>query len=129
MARVLVTSQIKTSSTLVTNVASAPETIPCCTARKGEIRFRPKTPFDKQDMALQTPQDVLDTDSLTADASTTSSSDCLASVFLIIKHILASKHDLPNVFLLTRPSISRLGISDYKTIMIQTLNFYAMDGR
>ena len=49
-------------------------------------------------MALQTPQDVLDTDSLTADASTTSSSDCLASVSPIIKHSSASKHDLPNAF-------------------------------
>ena len=62
-------------------------------------------------MALQTPQDVSDTDSLTADASTTSSSDCLASVSPIIKHILASKHDLPNAFCANVPVDTPLNIT------------------
>ena len=40
----------------------------------------------------------MDTDSFTADAFSTSHSDSLASVSPIMKHILASNHDLPNAF-------------------------------
>ena len=61
-------------------------------------------------MALQTPQDVLYTDSFTAHASTTSPSDCFASVLPIIKHILASKHDLPNAFGAKVPVVTPLNI-------------------
>lgn len=65
-------------------------------------------------MALQTPQDVLYTDSFTAHASTTSPSDRFASVSPIIKHILASKHDLPNAFGAKVPVVTPLNITAWE---------------
>ena len=68
-----------------------------CPKRRNPIP-PPQNPLCLRDIAQQSTQVVLDRDSFTADPISASQLDSLASVSRIMKHILASNHDLPNVF-------------------------------